>query len=756
MPLSVGPLYPGSQAQVSGGNPWTDASHIAAQDGVFASCAMMYAGLSDDLVAYNFDFSGIPGGSTITDFVVGIRRNCFASDMIDYVVDLGTYSGGGYSAASSNEASATVWPTSPATETYGVGMGLWGTGWTLASLDSTTAVRLICTTGMGDTAAVDVIHLTVYYTFATPDYFAAHAVHAGRRHAGRGMAAHVDRASYLVPAASASAPTYFAGDHARPAPPPRSGRAAGTIVEEYVLGLPAGAVPTYFAGVHAAPPRNPKRGWVEYLLPGALGGLPPVAVPVYAAAEQFSGRAAGPAAAHMESSVTPGVKPAYHDAAAPRGSPVLRGAQANYLGYSLYPRPTDLPPSPLPPCLAVGRGLPGGHSVLTTDLRLTLTLPPGAPDATALRGAAVRRAAGAAMSLLLVRAETADLAPSFFDATVTAARPALKLAAGEASEPIRGTTGEQLPREQHALAAAPRRSARTTDSRRERSPLDYDGEAAPSMWGHQILAAAAAPPRHLAAGSTAASLVSQPDSPPLPCPDSVRPHPGWPAGRGRGVEAAAPTQAPARIEYVDTALAAAVAPAGKGDSFGQTPLADSAELLWRFAAANSIVVDSSARSRPGAAWQDDYAGRPGAQDEAANLAAIQSQARSEVTPSRRAPRRGEAGATASYYGVVATSEDGVRGWTGGGVSLPRQLARPGRHTLEWVADPQFSSDGGAVGMFASIARPHARIHARCGGGTTFAAPDWHGAGLIRFAGPGYAAAGCVYYAGAQVGTVVEG
>jgi hypothetical protein len=108
----------------------------------------------------NFGFA-IPTDATIDGIVLELyRRASSSSGVQDYSVRLykaGTLTG-------DDKASASYWPTSYATATYGSSSDLWGTTWSYSDINNSgfgVAISLYRATAQGD---IDRVQLTVHYT----------------------------------------------------------------------------------------------------------------------------------------------------------------------------------------------------------------------------------------------------------------------------------------------------------------------------------------------------------------------------------------------------------------------------------------------------------------------------------------------------------------------------------------------------------------------------------------------------------------
>lgn len=167
---SVGPQSPTvSQVILILGNNWGSPNNGFASDDTRTE-ADLDSSLSNtkEVLYTGFDFSSIPGGSTITGIVVEIERSCTntSGNPHDRKVQLQKTS----SAVGSNKASGTTWPTTDAYATYGTGTtDLWGTTWTLAEIQASTFGVYISAEGSSGSkfstrVRIDHVRITVYYT----------------------------------------------------------------------------------------------------------------------------------------------------------------------------------------------------------------------------------------------------------------------------------------------------------------------------------------------------------------------------------------------------------------------------------------------------------------------------------------------------------------------------------------------------------------------------------------------------------------
>jgi type II secretory pathway pseudopilin PulG len=165
---AVGPNNPSTVANdtSTGSVSWTNTSNAKVTDGSFATTNLNSGQTSNYLKATSFGTFSIPSWATITGIVVTIQRK--GSSSTNTVHDSGVRivrSDGSY--GSQNKAdTATNWPTSTASNTYGSSSDLWGESWTPTTINNIgVAISAVAASGSGTrTASVDSISITVYYS----------------------------------------------------------------------------------------------------------------------------------------------------------------------------------------------------------------------------------------------------------------------------------------------------------------------------------------------------------------------------------------------------------------------------------------------------------------------------------------------------------------------------------------------------------------------------------------------------------------
>lgn len=158
--LSQGPLSPGTVVNDSsiGTSLWVNPGNAIASDNMLASTAP--GGVpSQFLKATAFGFS-IPSVAQITGIEATVERRSALGTVVDAAVRIVK---GGIVGAS-DRAALGFWPTTDATVTYGSDSDLWGETWTAADINAPGFGFAISATDSFDTAGVDHVTLTVFYT----------------------------------------------------------------------------------------------------------------------------------------------------------------------------------------------------------------------------------------------------------------------------------------------------------------------------------------------------------------------------------------------------------------------------------------------------------------------------------------------------------------------------------------------------------------------------------------------------------------
>ena len=144
------------------GVAWTNPVRIETSDDSYSQ-ATLNNQTTNSLGGQSFGFS-IPGTATIAGIEVAIhrKRDFGSNDITDSLVSL--LRGG--VAESTNKASATVWPTSESTATYGGDSDLWGASWSPSDINAFGFGVVMKAVENGDsqgTAKVDYMTIKVYY-----------------------------------------------------------------------------------------------------------------------------------------------------------------------------------------------------------------------------------------------------------------------------------------------------------------------------------------------------------------------------------------------------------------------------------------------------------------------------------------------------------------------------------------------------------------------------------------------------------------
>ena len=172
--VSSGPSVAGPNNPASGANnttlgtvAWSNPGNIVAADSAFATVVLSPSQISNYLVASGMNFA-IPPQSIINGIQVSVLRKEGTSlyggikDRSIKIVKNGAITG-------TEHSTGALWPTTAASVTYGSSTDLWGTTWTPADINAAgfgaaIAVTEISSRGASETAYVDLITITVYYT----------------------------------------------------------------------------------------------------------------------------------------------------------------------------------------------------------------------------------------------------------------------------------------------------------------------------------------------------------------------------------------------------------------------------------------------------------------------------------------------------------------------------------------------------------------------------------------------------------------
>jgi hypothetical protein len=117
------------------------------------------------LKATNYGFA-IPSNATISGIQINVQRVSSAGTMVD--TNAQVYKAGTIQAA--NRSTGAVWPTTPTLASFGGSSDLWGTTWAPSDINNSgfgAGIAAKAPTGTVDTASVDSVSITVYYTVAS-------------------------------------------------------------------------------------------------------------------------------------------------------------------------------------------------------------------------------------------------------------------------------------------------------------------------------------------------------------------------------------------------------------------------------------------------------------------------------------------------------------------------------------------------------------------------------------------------------------
>lgn len=144
-------------------NAWSNPDNAKTDDLTYASVSIAKSTYSDWLRLTNFGFSLIYGAAIVGIEATIKRYGSNANEVSDSALYLRKTSG----QTGNNKASATAWPTSVGTATYGGSTDMWGTTLTYADINSSDfGIDLSAANSNGisaRTAYVDYIKLSVYY-----------------------------------------------------------------------------------------------------------------------------------------------------------------------------------------------------------------------------------------------------------------------------------------------------------------------------------------------------------------------------------------------------------------------------------------------------------------------------------------------------------------------------------------------------------------------------------------------------------------
>lgn len=158
---------------------WTTASNAGVSDNAYATSGLLLGQLSRYLKATNFNFN-IPADATVRGITLSLEHSTntlnATHDNSVRLVKGGTISG-------DDKASASLWPTTDATATYGSATDLWGLSWTPSDINSSDfGVVASAIADLAGTAQIDHVQLTV-------DYLGSNRIVQRRTKTGNGMSA---------------------------------------------------------------------------------------------------------------------------------------------------------------------------------------------------------------------------------------------------------------------------------------------------------------------------------------------------------------------------------------------------------------------------------------------------------------------------------------------------------------------------------------------------------------------------------------
>ena len=164
---TAGPSLPGTGASGGTGQAWVNPSNITADDATEATCTRYTPGDTAELQATNFGFA-IPTGATIDGIeAVWERRadyNSTGNNTKDKVVKLLI---GGVLSGDNKADTATRWPTSTASKTYGSSSDKWGLTPLYSDVNASNFGVIVQGTIVGSNVSrVDKATITITYTLA--------------------------------------------------------------------------------------------------------------------------------------------------------------------------------------------------------------------------------------------------------------------------------------------------------------------------------------------------------------------------------------------------------------------------------------------------------------------------------------------------------------------------------------------------------------------------------------------------------------
>jgi hypothetical protein len=164
---SQGPLGPsgGADATGIGTVAWSNPSRITAEDASNATVTLINQ-TSHWLEGTGFGFS-IPAGATINGILVEWKKADANAGGTIFDAAIRLIQGG--TVQSTDRSSGSAWPLSNSYVSYGGSADLWGGTWAYSDINASNFGAALAArepTGTGDTAQVDYVRITVYYTSA--------------------------------------------------------------------------------------------------------------------------------------------------------------------------------------------------------------------------------------------------------------------------------------------------------------------------------------------------------------------------------------------------------------------------------------------------------------------------------------------------------------------------------------------------------------------------------------------------------------
>ena len=162
--------YPNSALNSGSGGQWNNPDNIKVSDGDSANCTDWGTGFSRRLDASQFNFS-MPVGSKINGILVEIRRkeDAGSNNIFDDAVNIikATNASG-----SQDKSKVPEWGTTYSTEKYGSLTDTWGEVWNYTDINSNNFGVSLKASGVGGTASVDFIRITINYSSPNGIYLA--------------------------------------------------------------------------------------------------------------------------------------------------------------------------------------------------------------------------------------------------------------------------------------------------------------------------------------------------------------------------------------------------------------------------------------------------------------------------------------------------------------------------------------------------------------------------------------------------------